>query len=154
VGPRPNVERETRQYTTVERELLHVRPGVTDFSSVVFADLSEILEGADDANQAYKLLVRPTKSRLGLIYTRSRSNWLDLRLIAMTVAAFVSRPLALRGVNSLLAECGADAQILAIASRQQPLKPGTPPGSVVRIPPEQRGDSAGQTDERVTVEVG
>ena len=38
VGPRPNVERETRLYTKEEKRLLSIRPGITDFSSIVFAD--------------------------------------------------------------------------------------------------------------------
>ena len=43
VGPRPNVERETDAYTSVERCLLSVKPGITDISSIVFSDLNEIL---------------------------------------------------------------------------------------------------------------
>ena len=34
VGPRPNVERETNLYSTEEKKLLTVRPGITDFSSI------------------------------------------------------------------------------------------------------------------------
>ena len=37
VGPRPNVQRETNLYSEVEKELLSVRPGITDFSSIVFS---------------------------------------------------------------------------------------------------------------------
>jgi len=36
VGPRPNVKRETDLYTDVEKGLLDVKPGITDFSSIVF----------------------------------------------------------------------------------------------------------------------
>ena len=45
VGPRPNVKTETDLYTDVEEGLLSVRPGITDFSSIVFSDEGEILEG-------------------------------------------------------------------------------------------------------------
>src|SRR5947207_997277 len=34
VGPRPNVKRETDLYTTEEKKLLAVRPGITDFASI------------------------------------------------------------------------------------------------------------------------
>ena len=37
VGPRPNVKRETDLYTEIEKDLLDVRPGVTDLASIVFA---------------------------------------------------------------------------------------------------------------------
>ena len=45
VGPRPNVKSETDLYTDIENGLLLVRPGITDFSSIVFSDEGEILEG-------------------------------------------------------------------------------------------------------------
>ena len=35
-----------------ERVLLSVKPGVTDFASIVFADEAEILDGAPDPDQA------------------------------------------------------------------------------------------------------
>ena len=38
VGPRPQVLREVELYTPVERRLLTVSPGITDLSSIVFAD--------------------------------------------------------------------------------------------------------------------
>ena len=42
VGPRPNVKRETDLYTSVEKKLLFVKPGITDISSIVFSDEGEI----------------------------------------------------------------------------------------------------------------
>ena len=44
VGPRPNVKSETELYTTYEQRLLSVRPGITDFASIVFSDEAEILK--------------------------------------------------------------------------------------------------------------
>nr|MDP9178948.1 sugar transferase [Gemmatimonadota bacterium] len=68
VGPRPNVERETRLYTAEEKRLLSVRPGITDLASIVFADEGEILRGSDDPDLRYNQIIRPWKSRLGLVY--------------------------------------------------------------------------------------
>jgi lipopolysaccharide/colanic/teichoic acid biosynthesis glycosyltransferase len=42
VGPRPNVKNETDLYTSVEEKLLLVKPGITDFSSIVFSDEGDI----------------------------------------------------------------------------------------------------------------
>ena len=53
VGPRPNVERETRMYTPVEKRLLSVRPGITDYASIVFADEGDILKEYADPDIAY-----------------------------------------------------------------------------------------------------
>ena len=38
VGPRPNVKRETDLYTAVKKSFFTVKPGITDFSSIVFSD--------------------------------------------------------------------------------------------------------------------
>lgn len=73
VGPRPNVERETNLYTDIERRLLSVRPGLTDFSSIVFADEEAILADAEDPDLRYNQLIRPWKSRLGLFYIDHQS---------------------------------------------------------------------------------
>ena len=69
VGPRPNVKRETDLYTNVEKQLLTVRPGITDFASIVFSDEGDILEGSKDPDLDYNQLIRPWKSRLGFIIT-------------------------------------------------------------------------------------
>src|SRR5215213_3935979 len=68
VGPRPNVERDTALYTTEERRLLSIRPGITDLASIVFADEGDILEGSDNPDLKYNQVIRPWKSRLGLLY--------------------------------------------------------------------------------------
>jgi lipopolysaccharide/colanic/teichoic acid biosynthesis glycosyltransferase len=123
VGPRPNVQRETDLYTAFERRLLEVRPGVTDFSSIVFADLSEILKGHRDPNVGYRQLVRPGKSQLGVFYIEHRTFFVDVQVILLTVLAIVSRKRALAGVQRLLARLGASPELVALAGREQPLVP-------------------------------
>lgn len=129
VGPRPNVKRETDLYTDVERELLSVKPGVTDFASIVFSDEGDILKDHADPDIAYNQLIRPGKSLLGVFYVRHRSLVVDIRLCVLTAVAIVSRTRALRGVTSLLRSLGAPADLVALASRQEPLVPMPPPGS-------------------------
>lgn len=129
VGPRPQVEREADLYTPLERRLLEVLPGITDFSSIVFADLAEILEDQPDPDIAYNQLVRPGKSRLSLFYVEHRSMWVDLQLLALTALAIVSRHHALSGVQRLLQRLGADGHLLKLARRREPLVPMPPPGS-------------------------
>jgi lipopolysaccharide/colanic/teichoic acid biosynthesis glycosyltransferase len=128
VGPRPNVLREVALYTEDEQQLLAVRPGITDLASIVFADEAEILEGSTDPDLRYNQIIRPWKSRLGLLYVKKRTFLLDLKIIGLTVVAIVSRPLALKGVARILREIEADDQLLRIALRQEPLQPYPPPG--------------------------
>jgi lipopolysaccharide/colanic/teichoic acid biosynthesis glycosyltransferase len=129
VGPRPNVERETRLYTGEEQRLLSVRPGITDYASIVFSDEADILEGHGDPDLAYNQLIRPWKSRLGLFYVERRTLALDLELIALTAVAMLSRATALRGVERSLAARGAPDSLLAVAARSAPLRPFPPPGA-------------------------
>ena len=129
VGPRPNVKRETDLYTSLERTLLSVRPGITDFSSIVFSDEGEILQNQEDPDLAYNQLIRPWKSRLGLIYIERRSFRLDIQLILVTVLGIISKQKALNWVVKQLVELGVEQNVLDAASRQQELLPFPPPGA-------------------------
>lgn len=129
VGPRPQVERDVHLYTDTERGLLIVRPGITDFSSIVFADEGDILEGEKDPDLAYQQLIRPWKSRLGLFYIEHRSLLVDLELIWLTVLNSINREAALGRISKRLHRLGAPAQLCQIALRRADLFPHPPPGS-------------------------
>jgi len=129
VGPRPNVKTETDLYTNVEKELLSVRPGITDFSSIVFSDEGEILEGKKDPDLAYNQLIRPWKSRLGLIYIENQSILLDLKLIIYTMVAIFSKQRALDWVVKELVILGVDIKVVKICKREEELYSFPPPGS-------------------------
>jgi lipopolysaccharide/colanic/teichoic acid biosynthesis glycosyltransferase len=128
VGPRPNVPTEVALYSKAERRLLAVRPGITDFASIVFSDESEILRGSKDPDRDYNLLIRPWKSRLGLHYVDVRSMQLDVRLILLTVLAAVVRARALRAIQRLLLRTGAPPEVVRVAGRSERLRPTLPPG--------------------------
>jgi lipopolysaccharide/colanic/teichoic acid biosynthesis glycosyltransferase len=129
VGPRPNVKRETDLYTIEEKKLLTVRPGITDFSSIVFSDEGEILKDQEDPDIAYNQLIRPGKSMLGIFYIENRSLLVDLNLILLTAIAIISKENALKGIVSLLKNMKADDIFVQIASREKELVPMPPPGS-------------------------
>ena len=118
VGPRPNVKRETDLYTPVEKNLLRVRPGITDMASIVFSDENEILQNSTDPDIDYNQLIRPWKSRLGLLYIENRSFWLDIKLIFLTVIAIISRDKALDGVNKLLNDMNAPDDVIRVSRRK------------------------------------
>ena len=129
VGPRPNVKRETKLYTVEEKRLLTVRPGITDFASIVFADEGEILSGLPDPDLSYNQLIRPGKSRLGLFYVENHSLNIDIQLILLTIIASFSRAKALNLTALLLEKNNAPADIVEIAKRNSALKPSPPPGA-------------------------
>lgn len=129
VGPRPNVKRDTDLYTNQEKKLLSVKPGITDLSSIVFSDEGSILEGKDDPDLAYNQLIRPWKSRLGLIYIENYSPLLDLQLIFYTVVAILSKQKALEWVVGTLQALDVDENVVSVSRRDAELVPYPPPGA-------------------------
>ena len=59
VGPRPNTPFDVNLYSSQEYRLLSARPGISDLSSIVFADEGEILEKFKNPDLAYNQLIRP-----------------------------------------------------------------------------------------------
>jgi hypothetical protein len=106
-----------------------VRPGITDFASIVFADEGEILKSSSNPDLRYNQVIRPWKSRLGLFYARHHSFWVDTWVIVLTLAALFSRRHALSGLQSLLSRLGAEPRLVEIAGRTSELTPCPPPGA-------------------------
>lgn len=129
VGPRPNVKSETDLYTKIEKNLLKVKPGITDFSSIVFSDEGDILSGSDDPDLLYNQLIRPWKSRLSLFYIEKSGLIIDIKLILLTVLSILNREKALRALSKILKSLGADNKLIKISKRQDKLLPYPPPGS-------------------------
>lgn len=129
VGPRPNVKNETDLYTSEEKRLLSVSPGITDLSSIVFSDEGDILEGASDPDLAYNQLIRPGKGHLGLFYVDHRTFILDIRVMLLTALAILDKQRALNGVVNILRELNAPEELITMARRDAQLVPTPPPGA-------------------------
>lgn len=127
VGPRPNTLREVGKYTAAEQRLLRVRPGITDIASIVFSDEGDIIKDAADPDDAYDKLIRPWKSRLGIIYAENSNVLLDIQLIWLTILAILDKPKALAGVQTMLGKLGADPAVIAVSRRDAPLVPAKAP---------------------------
>jgi lipopolysaccharide/colanic/teichoic acid biosynthesis glycosyltransferase len=85
VGPRPEVPSEVEAYSPEERELLTVRPGITDWASLRFRDEGQVLKGSLEPHQTYREKIRPEKIRLGLQYVHERSFRTDLQILLETI---------------------------------------------------------------------
>jgi len=131
VGPRPNVKAATDLYTLTEKQLLTMRPGITDFASIVFADEGEILRGFSDPDLAYEQLIHRWKIRLGLFYVERWNLSVDLRLIWLTARAIVDRKGVLQAIQALLSDLGAEADLVEIAGRTERLVPIVPSSAEV-----------------------
>jgi len=84
VGPRPEVPEYVAMLTEDEREILSVRPGMTDWASIWNSDEGAALAGSDDPERTYLEKIRPEKIRLQREYIRRRSFWVDMRIIGRT----------------------------------------------------------------------
>jgi lipopolysaccharide/colanic/teichoic acid biosynthesis glycosyltransferase len=127
IGPRPWVPEYYQNMTTHQRRRVSVRPGITDFASIVFSDEGAILTGHPDPDAGYDQLIRPGKSLLGLFYVEHQSTSVDIWLVWLTLITIVSRQRALRGVQMLLRRMGASADLVHLASREDPLVLMSPP---------------------------
>lgn len=134
VGPRPNVKKGgTDLYTRLENRILSIKPGITDFSSIIFSDEGNILLGKKDPDLSYNQLIRPWKSRLALVYIDHQSTALDLKIIFYTVVAIISKKRSIKWVCSKLGQLNADQKLIEIAQRDSDLYPFPPPGADVIV---------------------
>lgn len=84
VGPRPEVEKYVRHFTDDYREILAVRPGITDIASVMYRDEENMLKGRGDSESFYLTEILPKKIRLARYYVRRRSMLMDARILLAT----------------------------------------------------------------------
>ena len=130
VGPRPNVETDVKLYSLEEEKLLSVKPGITDFSSIVFSDEGEILSSSKNPDYDYNRLIRPWKSRLGLIYVKKKNFFLDLIIFFLTFLNLFDRIKTLNIINSILKKIDTNTELHNIILRKQDLKPSIAPGFI------------------------
>jgi lipopolysaccharide/colanic/teichoic acid biosynthesis glycosyltransferase len=85
VGPRPELPRYVERFHSEYRELLRVRPGLTDPSSLKYADEASWMTGAADLEDFYVTRILPHKLALARQYVDGSSLLADLKLIGLTM---------------------------------------------------------------------
>lgn len=90
VGPRPELLQYTDVYTTDERFILEVRPGITDFSSIEFISLDEIV-GTENVDEVYEKIVLKRKNELRLKYALGVSFRTDVYLFCKTIGCVLKK---------------------------------------------------------------
>lgn len=91
VGPRPEVPRYVELYTEEQRQVLTVRPGITDPASVAFRSESELMGRHPDPGRYYIEEIMPRKLSINLDYLSRRTLLSDVGVILNTFRA-VSEP--------------------------------------------------------------
>ena len=90
VGPRPELLKYVNRYEGVEKDILQVRPGITDFSSIEFINLDEIV-GTENADGMYEKYVLEEKNKLRVKYAHSVSFKTDILILFKTLVVVASK---------------------------------------------------------------
>lgn len=93
IGPRPELLRYTDQYEGEEKLIFEVRPGITDFSSIEFINLDEIV-GQGNADEMYEKYVLKKKNALRIRYAKEVSFKTDAKLFLTTVWRVIQKALS------------------------------------------------------------
>jgi lipopolysaccharide/colanic/teichoic acid biosynthesis glycosyltransferase len=84
VGPRPEVPFYVEMYTQEQRQILAVKPGITDYASLAYFHENEILAKAADPQKAYIEEIMPAKIAINQRYLTHPGLIQDLKIIGLT----------------------------------------------------------------------
>lgn len=91
VGPRPEVPRWVSEYPEDRRrQILSVRPGITDVASLMFRSESELLGHAVDPEREYLEVILPEKLKVAGSYIEHSSVSSDIRVMGLTIQAILA----------------------------------------------------------------
>lgn len=89
VGPRPEVPRYVAMYSDYQRNILKIKPGITELASIVYRDENDVLAKSEDPEATYVNEIMPKKIELNIQYMQKLGFWYDIKLIFMTFAAIL-----------------------------------------------------------------
>ena len=90
VGPRPEVPEWFACHRPADRAVMQsLRPGLTDFATLRFADEEALLAAAADPADYYRRVLLPKKARYARFYARRAGIATDLAILAATLARVV-----------------------------------------------------------------
>jgi lipopolysaccharide/colanic/teichoic acid biosynthesis glycosyltransferase len=84
VGPRPEVEKWVKMYPQRWKKILTVKPGLTDYASIIYRNEEYILGSSENPEETYKEIVLPRKLELYEYYIENQSFLGDIKLIFKT----------------------------------------------------------------------
>ncbi len=90
VGPRPEVLEYTNQYVGDECLILCMRPGITDYASVEFADLDDRV-GTQDPDRYFREHILPQKNALRVKYVKNWTLVSDFKILWETFKRVLKR---------------------------------------------------------------
>ena len=89
VGPRPEVPEYVERFETRYREVLRIRPGITDLASIHFRHEERLLAASSNPQEEYVSSVLPAKLELAEQYLRTWTLQGDFALLLKTMLATI-----------------------------------------------------------------
>jgi len=85
VGPRPEVKKYVELYTEDQKQVLSVKPGITDYASIKYFNENELLAKSDAPENTYITEILPEKIKLNKKYLSDKSLLTDCTIILKTI---------------------------------------------------------------------
>lgn len=91
VGPRPEVPHYVEMYSDYQKNVLRIKPGITELASIVYRDENDVLAKSEDPERTYIEEIMPEKIKLNMQYMQKMNVFYDIYLIFRTFAAVLKR---------------------------------------------------------------
>ena len=91
VGPRPEVKKYVDLYNDEQREILSVKPGITDMASIKYLDENNILGNQSEPEEYYIREILPEKIRLNRVFITHPTVYNYFRIILLTIKKIAAR---------------------------------------------------------------
>jgi lipopolysaccharide/colanic/teichoic acid biosynthesis glycosyltransferase len=85
VGPRPEVRKYVDLYNQEQKKVLMVKPGITDYASILYSKENELLATAENPEALYINEIMPHKLKLNMQYINNPGIITDLKIIFKTI---------------------------------------------------------------------
>jgi lipopolysaccharide/colanic/teichoic acid biosynthesis glycosyltransferase len=85
VGPRPEVPKYVALYNAEQRTVLNIKPGITDYASIVYSEENDLLTNTENPEELYISKIMPAKLKLNMRYINEMSLATDVKVILKTI---------------------------------------------------------------------
>lgn len=90
VGPRPEVEEYVLLYNDEQKQILNVKPGITDYASLEYFDENRLLGESENPRETYIQVIMPHKIELNKKYLKNPGLAQDLKIMFQTAKKIIS----------------------------------------------------------------
>jgi lipopolysaccharide/colanic/teichoic acid biosynthesis glycosyltransferase len=89
VGPRPEVRKYVDLYNENQKQVLNIKPGITDYASIQYSNENELLAKSKNPEQIYIDEILPAKLKLNIKYLHEQGFSNDLKIIFKTIEKII-----------------------------------------------------------------